>query len=149
MLLGYLDPQDEADAFDAEGYFRTGDLAHWTDEDYLTISGRLKDLIIRNGENISPKEIEDALSLHPQISEVAVVGIPDDRTGERACAVVVPWGNSAPDVASLRAYLRGFGLAAFKIPEQVEVWSALPKNDAGKIVKHQVRALLNQPSGKA
>jgi non-ribosomal peptide synthetase component E (peptide arylation enzyme) len=149
MLLGYLNPQDETDAFDTEGYFRTGDLARWTDSDYLTISGRLKDLIIRNGENISPKEVEDALSLHPEISEVAVVGIPDDRTGERACAVIVPWGNTAPNVAQLRTYLTGLGLATFKIPERVEVWTELPKNDAGKVLKHHVRALLTQPSGKA
>jgi acyl-CoA synthetase (AMP-forming)/AMP-acid ligase II len=142
MLLGYLHPKDEANVFDAEGYFRTGDLAHWTDQQYLTISGRLKDIIIRNGENISPKEVEDVLSTHPDIAEVSIVGIPDDRTGERACAVIVARGDAAPDLGSLQAHLRSLGVATFKMPEQVEIWSTLPKNDAGKVLKHQVRARL-------
>lgn len=142
MLAGYLDPRDELDAFDDKGFFRTGDLGRWADGKFLIVNGRSKDLIIRNGENISPKEIEDVLAGHPGISEIAVVGIPDARTGERACAVIVPAAAPPPDVAELRAYLSAQGLASFKIPEAVEVWDALPRNDAGKILKHQVRALL-------
>ena len=76
-------------SFDDEGYFRTGDLGRWADDGYLVVTGRAKDIIIRNGENISPKEVEDVLIGHPGIAEIAVVGIPDDRTGERACAVIV------------------------------------------------------------
>ena len=90
MLVGYLHPDDEAGSFDADGYFRTGDLARWVDDDYLVVTGRVKDVIIRNGENIAPKEIEDILIDHPGIAEIAVVGLPDTRTGERACAVIVP-----------------------------------------------------------
>ena len=71
------------------GYFRTGDLGRWVDDDYLVVTGRAKDIIIRNGENISPKEVEDILVGHPGIAEIAVVGVPDARTGERACAVIV------------------------------------------------------------
>lgn len=106
MLIGYLHPEDEAESFDAEGYFRTGDLARWVDGGYLVVTGRAKDIIIRKGENISPKEVEDVLMGHPGIAEVAIVGLPDTRTGERACAVVVPTTASGPDVASSRGSSR-------------------------------------------
>jgi len=142
MLIGYLHPEDEADAFDAEGYFRTGDLARWVDGAYLVVTGRAKDIIIRNGENISPKEVEDILLGHPDIREIAIVGLPDARTGERACAVIVPRNPPGPEVESLRAFLDGQGVAKFKVPEQVVIWDALPKNDAGKVLKHQIRAAL-------
>jgi len=142
MLIGYLHPEDEADAFDAEGYFRTGDLARWVDGAYLVVTGRAKDIIIRNGENISPKEVEDILLGHPDIREIAIVGLPDARTGERACAVIVPRNPPGPEVESLPAFLDGQGVAKFKVPEQVVIWDALPKNDAGKVLKHQIRAAL-------
>ncbi len=142
MLLGYLHPEDEADAFDAEGYFRTGDLGRWVDGSYLVVTGRAKDIIIRNGENISPKEVEDILIGHPDIAEIAIVGLPDARTGERACAVIVPRRPPGPEVASLRTFLDAQGVAKFKVPEQVVIWDALPKNDAGKVLKHQIRAAL-------
>jgi len=142
MLLGYQHPEDERDSFDEQGYFATGDLGRWVDGDYLLVTGRVKDVIIRNGENISAREVEDILIGHPQIAEVAVVGIPDTRTGERACAVIVPADRIAPDVAELRALLTEHGVALFKAPEQVMVWDALPKNDAGKVVKQQIRATL-------
>lgn len=142
MLLGYLHAEDEAEAFDAEGYFRTGDLGRRINGGYLVVTGRAKDIIIRNGENISPKEVEDILTRHPGIAEIAIVGLPDPRTGERACAVIVPRSRPAPDVASLRSFLEAQGVATFKAPEQVVIWDALPKNDAGKVVKHQIRATL-------
>jgi len=142
MLVGYVHAEDEATVFDAEGYYRTGDLGRWVDGDYLVIAGRIKDIIIRNGENISPKEVEDLLVNHPDIAEIAIVGLPDPKTGERACAVIVPRGDAQPDVASLRAFLDARGVAKFKIPEQVATWQALPKNDAGKVLKHQIRASL-------
>jgi cyclohexanecarboxylate-CoA ligase len=141
MLAGYLHAEDEADSFDDEGYFRTGDLGRW-DGDCLVVTGRAKDIIIRNGENISPKEVEDILVCHPGIAEVAVVGLPDTRTGERACAVIVPTTEPSPDVADLREFLGAHGVARFKVPEQVAIWDALPKNDAGKVLKHQIRATL-------
>lgn len=140
MLLGYRHPED--DAFDAAGFFRTGDLGRWVDDRYLVVTGRAKDVIIRSGENISAKEVEDLLTDHPGIAEVAVVGLPDERTGERACAVIVPAGEQNPDVASLLALLVSKGVAKFKAPEQVVIWDALPKNDAGKILRHQIRASL-------
>jgi acyl-CoA synthetase (AMP-forming)/AMP-acid ligase II len=144
MLVGYLHRDDEAQAFDAEGYFRTGDLARWVDDKYLVVTGRAKDIIIRNGENISPKEIEDLLIGHPQIAEIAIVGLPDPRTGERACAVIVPKSLPGPDVASLRSFLDARGVATFKVPEQVVIAESLPRNDAGKVLKAELRATLAQ-----
>jgi acyl-CoA synthetase (AMP-forming)/AMP-acid ligase II len=144
MLVGYLHPEDEVESFDSQGYFRTGDLAQWVDGAYVVVTGRAKDIIIRNGENISPKEVEDILISHPQIAEIAIVGLPDPRTGERACAVIVPRVAPGPDVTSLRGFLEAQGVATFKTPEQVVIWDALPKNDAGKVLKHQIRATLTQ-----
>lgn len=142
MLVGYFHPEGEAAVFDADGYYRTGDLGRWVDDDYLVISGRAKDIVIRNGENISPKEIEDILINHPQIAEVAIVAVPDPRTGERACAVIVPTAPPGPDVQALRVFLAEKGVAAFKFPENVVIWDALPKNDTGKVLKHRIRAAL-------
>jgi cyclohexanecarboxylate-CoA ligase len=151
MLLGYRHPDDDADSFDAAGFFRTGDLGRWVsagfEDRYLVVTGRAKDVIIRNGENISAKEVEDLLADHPGIAEIAVVGLPDDRTGERACAVIVPAGEPRPDVTDLLALLQSKGVAKFKAPEQVVIWDALPKNDAGKILKHQIRAALTKVDG--
>jgi cyclohexanecarboxylate-CoA ligase len=147
MLVGYLHPEDEAGSFDVDGYFHTGDLARWVDDDYLVVTGRVKDVIIRNGENIAPKEIEDILIDHPGIAEIAVVGLPDPRTGERACAVIVPTDHPQPDVASLRDFLQTQGVAIFKAPEQVVIWEQLPRNDAGKVLKHQIQAALTKRDG--
>ncbi|WP_422750064.1 AMP-binding protein [Mycobacterium sp. WMMD1722] len=147
MLIGYLHPEDETDAFDAAGFFRTGDVGRWVDDDFLMVTGRAKDIIIRNGENISPKEVEDLLVAHPAIAEIAVVGVPDPRTGERACAAVVATAPPGPDVTELREFLAGHGLAKFKAPERVVVWESLPKNDAGKVLKHEIRAALMEEGG--
>jgi cyclohexanecarboxylate-CoA ligase len=147
MLVGYLHAEDEAGSFDSDGYFRTGDLGRWVDGDYLVVTGRAKDVIIRNGENIAPKEIEDILADHPGVAEIAIVGLPDSRTGERACAVVVPAVQPPPDVASLRGFLQNRGVATFKSPEQVVIWEQLPRNDAGKVLKHQIRAALLERDG--
>jgi acyl-CoA synthetase (AMP-forming)/AMP-acid ligase II len=145
MLIGYLHPEDEMETFDSEGYFRTGDLGRWVDDSYLVVTGRAKDIIIRNGENISPKEVEDILIGHPDIAEIAIVGLPDVSTGERACAVIVSRSPPGPDVASLGAFLEAQLIPKSKIPEQVVLWDALPKNDAGKVLKHQIRAALAAP----
>lgn len=145
MFLGYRHPEDNA--FDADGYFHTGDLGRWVDGEHLAVTGRVKDLIIRNGENISPKEVEDLLVEHPGIAEIAVVGLPDARTGERACAVIVATATPAPDVADVRDFLAARGVARFKVPEQVVLWDALPRNDAGKVLKHQIVTALTTTEG--
>jgi acyl-CoA synthetase (AMP-forming)/AMP-acid ligase II len=146
MLRGYLHPEDNAESFDDAGYFRTGDLGRWTEDGYLVVTGRAKDIIIRNGENISPKEVEDILITHPGIAEIAIVGVPDARTGERACAAIVAAEPTGPDVAELGEFLVSRGVAKFKVPEQVVLVDALPKNDAGKVLKHQIRAALVKES---
>ncbi len=144
MLAGYRCADSESDVFDELGFYRTGDLGHWVDENYLLVSGRSKDVIIRQGENISPKEIEDLLVDHPDIAEVAIVGIPDPKTGERACAVIVANGLPGPDVAALAHFLDAQGVARFKFPEAVVLRDALPRNDAGKVLKHKIQAELAQ-----
>jgi acyl-CoA synthetase (AMP-forming)/AMP-acid ligase II len=147
MLVGYVHAEDEAGAFDEDGYYRSGDQGEWVDGDFLVVTGRIKDLIIRNGENIAPKEIEDLLTAHPEIAEVAIVGVPDARTGERAVAVIVPRHGATPDVASLCNFLSGFGVARFKYPEGVVLQDALPRNDAGKVLKTALRAALVANTG--
>ncbi|MEC4764978.1 AMP-binding protein [Mycobacterium sherrisii] len=148
MFAGYRRPEDNAESFDAAGFFRTGDLGRWRDGQYLVVTGRVKDVIIRSGENISAKEVEDLLADHPDIAEIAIVGLPDDRTGERACAVIVPSGAARPDVASLLKLLVSKGVAKFKAPEQVVLWDALPKNDAGKVLKRRIRESLIRAEAK-
>ena len=148
MLVGYLPDEDEADAFDVDGYFRTGDIGQWVDG-ALVVTGRMKDLIIRNGENVSPKEVEDLLVGRLGIAEVAVVGLPDARTGERACAVVVldVGSQRCPTATDLGEFLAEQGVARFKVPEQVVAWDALPRNDAGKVLKHRIRDALVASGG--
>lgn len=144
MLVGYIHPEDEAHVFTEDGYYRTGDMGTWIDDRYLSITGRSKDIIIRNGENIAPKELEDLLLEDDVIQEIAIVGLPSERTGEYACAVVVIEQAEKLDVAYLTRILAQRGVAKFKFPERVEVWPSLPKNDAGKVLKHQIRARLVQ-----
>lgn len=142
MMLGYIHPEDEEGAFDERGFYRTGDQGRFEGDGHLVVTGRIKDLIIRNGENVAPKEIEDLLVSHPAIADIAIVGIPDAKTGERAVAVIVPRGNETPDVEMLAVALSALGVAKFKYPEQVELWDALPKNDAGKVLKAVIRQRL-------
>ena len=141
LMLGYLDESLHADAFDEDGYFRTGDLGVLDDEGNLKITGRLKDIIIRHGENISAKEVEDLLYTHPAVADVAVIGLPDPKTGERACAVIAPKeGVAPPSFVELQEFLREKGLRNQAIPEQLEIVAAVPRNPAGKILKHELRA---------
>ncbi len=140
VMVGYVDAALDADAFDEHGYFRTGDLGVIDADGYVVITGRLKDVIIRNGENVSAKEVEDQLFGHPDIADVAVIGLPDERTGERVCAVIVPGGSSgAVDVESVAAFLRGNGVRTQAVPEQVELVDSLPRNPAGKVRKRDLR----------
>jgi acyl-CoA synthetase (AMP-forming)/AMP-acid ligase II len=140
LCLGYTDPELDAHGFDEDGYFRTGDLGVVDDDGYVTITGRLKDVIIRKGENISAKEVEDLLFTHPAIADVAVIGLPDPASGERACAViVVEEGQDAPSLEDVFAFCKEGGLMTMKIPEQVEILPALPRNPTGKVLKHELR----------
>jgi acyl-CoA synthetase (AMP-forming)/AMP-acid ligase II len=140
LFRGYLDSTLDAEAFDDEGFFRTGDLGKLDAEGYITITGRLKDVIIRKGENISAKEIEDLLFKHPAIGDVAVIGLPDEASGERACAIVVPADKEAPpNLEDIFDFCSKSGLMTQKIPEQLEIVDVLPRNATGKILKHELR----------
>jgi acyl-CoA synthetase (AMP-forming)/AMP-acid ligase II len=139
VIRGYLDPSLDADAFDADGYFRSGDLGVVDADGFVSITGRLKDVIIRHGENISAKEVEDLLYTHPAVADVAVIGLPDPKTGERACAVVAVKEGAAFGFDGMVAYLKERGLRAQSIPEQLEIVDTVPRNPAGKILKHNLR----------
>ena len=140
LFRGYLDAQLDADAFDDQGYFRTGDLGRQDSEGFITITGRLKDIIIRKGENISAKEIEDLLYTHPKVADVAVIGLPDEQSGERACAVIAPKDPADPiTFEDMVQFLRDQQLMVQKIPEQLEVVEAVPRNPSGKILKHKLK----------
>ena len=140
LFHGYLDAALDAAAFDADGFLRTGDLGHLSEDGYLVVTGRLKDVIIRKGENISAKEIEDLLHEHPKVVEAAVVGLPDPARGERACAVVVCRDAAAPlSFEEMAAFLRERKLMVQKIPEQLEILEALPRNPTGKVLKQELR----------
>ena len=140
QFLGYANSALDADAFDDEGWVRTGDLGVVQPGGYVQITGRLKDIIIRNAENISATEIEDCLFLHPAIADVAVIGIPDPRTVERAVAVVqLAPGHESLTLDDVAQHCLGAGLAKWKIPEQLELVDVIPRNGMGKIEKPALR----------
>jgi acyl-CoA synthetase (AMP-forming)/AMP-acid ligase II len=140
LMTGYVDPALDADAFDPDGYFRTGDLGRLDERGNVTITGRLKDVIIRRGENVSAQAVEHALLRHPSVADAAVIGLPHPGLGEMACAVIVPPRHRmAPDLAELRSFLGGQGLPRWQWPERLEVISVLPRSSTGKIVKAELR----------
>ena len=142
VFRGYTDPTLNADAFDEDGWFRTGDLGILRSDGHLSITGRLKDVIVRKGENISAKEIEDLLSSHPKVAEVAVIGLPDDARGELVCAVVQCASPADPlDFDEMVAFCRDAGLMTQKIPERLELRTDWPRAGTGKIVKKELKAI--------
>lgn len=126
-------------SFDEDGWFDTGDLARQDPDGYIRITGRSKDLIIRGGENIPVAEVEAAVISHPKVHEVAVVAYPDERLGERVCAVVVPAGDEPPTIEELRSHLAELGMAKPFWPERLEIRDALPKTASGKTQKFRLR----------
>jgi acyl-CoA synthetase (AMP-forming)/AMP-acid ligase II len=140
VCQGYLDSALDVDAFDEDGWFRTGDLGVIDAEGFVSITGRLKDIIIRKGENISAKEIEDLLFAHPAIADAAVIGLPDEKSGERACAVVVCKADSTISFDEMVSFLKTQQLSVHKIPEQLEIVTSLPRNPSGKVLKKDLRA---------
>ncbi|MEU1076882.1 MULTISPECIES: AMP-binding protein [unclassified Streptomyces] len=141
VCQGYLDPAQTAAAFDEDGFLRTGDLGFVKESGHLVLTGRLKDIIIRKGENISAKEIEDLLHQHPGVGDAAVVGLPDAERGELVCAVVEqPPGAPVLTLAEVTEHLRARGLAVHKLPERLEVVEALPRNETlRKVLKYRLR----------
>jgi cyclohexanecarboxylate-CoA ligase len=138
-FLGYLDPELTERATAPGAWFRTGDLATIDADGYIAISGRKKDIIIRGGENISSKEIEDLLLEHDSVREVAIVGMPDPVMVERACAFIVPREGERPGLEELARFLIEQKIARQKLPERLELVDELPKTPSGKIKKFELR----------
>ena len=142
---GYL-KRSRLNATDAEGWFDTGDLARIDAQGYVRIAGRSKDVIIRGGENIPVVEIETLLYRHPAVSQVAIVAYPDERLGERACAVVVPREGQGFDKQAMVDFLKAQKVALQYIPERLLVCDALPATPSGKVQKFKLREMLQAPT---
>lgn len=140
MFLGYADEQQNRDSHTDEGFFLTGDIGQRTPEGGILITDRKKDIIIRGGENLSAKEIEDALHAHPDIREVAIVAMPHERLGEGVCAYVIPASDQHNlDQAEIARFTESLGLARQKIPERVILVNDLPRTPSGKVKKNTLR----------
>ncbi len=142
QCLGYTDSQLNRDAYDADGWFRTGDVARMDARGYLTITDRLKDVIIRGGETLSSKAIEDVLTEHPDIAEAAVIAVPDLELGERVGAFVVLRPGRCIDLAEIGRHFAAAGAARQKTPERLHVVTELPRTASGKVKKELLRARL-------
>ncbi|GAB2831564.1 AMP-binding protein [Comamonas piscis] len=139
VMHGYWgDEAKTREAIDADGWMHTGDLATMDDEGYVNIVGRIKDMVIRGGENIYPREIEEFLYTHPQVQDVQVVGVPDSRFGEELCAWVIVKTGQSLDAEALRSYCKG-RVAHYKVPRYIEFVEAFPMTVTGKIQKFKIR----------
>ena len=137
--VGFFDdPERTAATFDAEGWVRSGDLATLDADGNLTVVGRKKELIIRGGMNITPRELEDLIGGFDEVRTVAVVGTPDERLGEVVCACVVPEPGTAVTLAIVVDRLRDAGVATYKLPQRLELFTELPTTASGKIQKHEI-----------
>src|SRR6266508_278206 len=139
LFCGYRDTRLDAGAFLVGGWYRTGDIGRLDGEGYLAITDRKKDIIIRGGENISSKEVEDVLVAHPSVADAAAVAVPDERYGERVCAFVTLRSGAALSLDDVRAHFRSAGVARQKTPERLEVVDDLPRTPAGKVKKFELR----------
>ena len=143
VFAGYHnDPEATAKAF-AHGWFHTGDLGHMDARGFVTITGRASDMYISGGSNVYPREIEEALLLHPAVAEACVVGMPHDKWGESGVAVLVLEPGANATAAELLAHLDG-KLAKYKWPNNFAFWPELPKSGYGKVVKKDVKRLLQE-----
>ena len=146
-FIGYLDePAMTRAALDGDGWVHSGDLARVLPDGSVRICGRLKEIIVRGGQNISISEVENYLMSHPAVAQVAVVGVPHDRLGETGCAVVVLKAGQTASLEELTRYLVDKGVARFKLPERLEIWPELPSTPSGKVQKFLIRQRLTQAS---
>jgi fatty-acyl-CoA synthase len=150
VMLGYWnDAAKTEEAIDADGWMHTGDLATIDDDGYCRIVGRIKDMVIRGGENIYPREIEEFLHRHPDVQDVQVIGVPDEKYGEELCAWIVPRAGATLDEDIVRAFCRD-QIAHYKVPRYIRLVSEFPTTVTGKVQKFQMRAQmikeLDQPS---
>jgi malonyl-CoA/methylmalonyl-CoA synthetase len=136
VFVGYVNrPDATAEAFSPDGWFKTGDLGWVSEDGYITITGRARELIISGGYNIYPREVEDVVATHPAVAEVAVLGMADDDLGEQVVAVIVPEAGATPLADDIIAFCREH-LASYKKPRRVIFVAALPRNALGKVQKH-------------
>jgi acyl-CoA synthetase (AMP-forming)/AMP-acid ligase II len=141
VMRGYVDSSLDKDAFTSDGWLHTGDMARFDKHGAVIITGRIKDIIIRKGENVSAKEVEDVLYAHPKVADVAVLGIPDEDRGEMVVAFIVPKdAGDPPTMQDVREHCKGTGLMMQKIPERIEIIDTMPRNPSGKVPKHELRA---------
>ena len=139
VMLGYWDDEERTrEAIDAAGWMRSGDLATIDNEGYCNIVGRIKDMVIRGGENVYPREIEEFLYRHPKIQDVQVIGVPDDRIGEEICAWVRLRAGETADEEEIKAFCRG-QIAHYKVPRYVKFVDGFPMTVTGKIQKFLMR----------
>ncbi|MFZ1490356.1 MAG: AMP-binding protein [Ilumatobacteraceae bacterium] len=148
LFVGYSNPALDVDAILPGGWFRTGDIGRIDDDGYLTITDRKKDVIIRGGENLSSKEIEDILATHPAVAEAAAVGAPDDRYGERVAVFVQLRPGTEMSLDEVRAHFASSGVAKQKTPERLELVDELPRSMSGKVRKVELRAQLRGDARK-
>jgi cyclohexanecarboxylate-CoA ligase len=133
-------PEETAALFTKDGFSKSGDLGKMTEDGYVRVTGRTKDIVIRGGMNISVREIEEHLAHHPALKAFSVVGMPDARLGERVCCyVVAASGHDAPTVDDMREFLLERGMPIQKTPERVVVVDSLPMTATGKVLKHELR----------
>lgn len=140
LFVGYSEPALDEDAITADGWFRTGDVGELDADGYLTVTDRIKEIIIRGGENVSAREVEEILVRMPQVADAAVTPVTDDRYGERVCAFVVSSGDGPPSLEQVRDHFSSAGVARQKWPERLELVDALPRTLAGKVQKYVLRA---------
>jgi non-ribosomal peptide synthetase component E (peptide arylation enzyme) len=148
MAVGYARVEDNEPAYDEEGYFRMGDIVRLVEGDHVLVTGRKKDLIIRSGENISAKEIEDVLLDSGIVADVAIVAKPSPKTGEAICAFIVPRACGAPTLAEVDAIIASYGLAKQKTPEHLMLIDELPRTASGKVRKDVLREMARSEVGK-
>ncbi|MFY9588600.1 MAG: AMP-binding protein [Actinomycetota bacterium] len=142
QFLGYMDPAMDAEAFDDDGWFRTGDIGRVDADGYLVITDRKKDIIIRGGENISAREVEELLATHPKVQESAVTAIADQKYGERVCAFVKTRDDQPLSLEEVLAHFKAQGVAKQKTPERIELVADFPRTLSGKIQKYLLRRQL-------
>jgi non-ribosomal peptide synthetase component E (peptide arylation enzyme) len=144
QFLGYMDPAMDADAFDDDGWFHTGDIGRFDAEGYLAITDRKKDIIIRGGENISAREVEEILASHPKVQEAAVTPVSDDRYGERVCAFVITRDGQALSLDEVLEHFKARGVAKQKTPERLEIVEGFPRTLSGKVQKYVLRRTIEK-----
>jgi long-chain acyl-CoA synthetase len=138
-MTGYWKREESnAEAFDSEGYFRSGDAGYLDEEGYLYIQDRIKEMIVSGGENIYPAEVENAIAGHPAVQDVAVIGVPDDRWGEAVKAIIACKPGMSADAVEIIAYARE-RIAGYKLPKSVDFVASIPRNASGKILRRDLR----------